>query len=555
MSKLLPGHTGAGTATSAKKGPALQSAPQFHPYSVLRAMWKQKLPAVAIWIAITALTVAVVLRLPRTYQAEATVLVRNASMSKDIVATTVSTDMQDRLERIRQRVLSHDFLMQLMERYKLHEGDRKSMPPERIVEYMRDEIDMKVDRGWGPGEPNTFKVAVMGKDAEATMKVANYLAQFFVDENRRQRELQASTASDFFNRRMGEAKTQVEANEARLNEFKSTYAGELPQQQEALLATLSQARTQLQGVQDALSRSAQNQLLLNNTLELARSAETSSRRMIEQAAASRKRMPATAVATAFTPGITESQRLEGELTTLRQRYGERHPDVRRAKARYEEAKARDAAEPGPRDDSPKAAEPVDDLVAGVAFDAADRDLRLSLTQQHERAETLKAQIQIAQQDDVKLASERIRVLADIADIEGRIRNLPLREQQMATVLRDYEMGKSNYQSMVDKKLTADVSRELEENKDAETFQILDHARTPQEPVKPKRSLLAMGGSVFGLLIALIAAVALEMRKQVMLGEWELPPGTPVLGRVIELPVGPSTAQYQLPAARRQRKRA
>jgi capsular polysaccharide biosynthesis protein len=115
------------------------------------------------------------------------------------------------------------------------------------------------------------------------------------------------------------------------------------------------------------------------------------------------------------------------------------------------------------------------------------------------------------------------------------------------------MGKTNYQSMVDKKLAADLSRQLEQGTGGGTFQMLDPARTPEEPVKPKRSLLALGGSMFGLILGLVVAVALEMRKQVVLGEWELPPGTPVLGRIMELP-SRDLVQHAV-FSRRDRKRA
>ena len=39
------------------------------------------------------------------------------------------------------------------------------------------------------------------------------------------------------------------------------------------------------------------------------------------------------------------------------------------------------------------------------------------------------------------------------------------------------------------------------------------------------------GSAVGLLIGLLVSFGLEFRKQTFLGEWELPPGTVVLGRV------------------------
>ena len=66
MSKLLPGQgpgNSNGSAAAARKPPATALNPQFQPYSVLRAMWKQKYAAAAIWILTPALTVFVVLQL------------------------------------------------------------------------------------------------------------------------------------------------------------------------------------------------------------------------------------------------------------------------------------------------------------------------------------------------------------------------------------------------------------------------------------------------------------------------------------------------------------
>ena len=43
-------------------------------------------------------------------------------------------------------------------------------------------------------------------------------------------------------------------------------------------------------------------------------------------------------------------------------------------------------------------------------------------------------------------------------------------------------------------------------------------------------------------IEVLTAFGLEFRKQTFLGEWELPPGTVVLGRVPSIRIVPSTAK-------------
>jgi hypothetical protein len=64
--------------------------------------------------------------------------------------------------------------------------------------------------------------------------------------------------------------------------------------------------------------------------------------------------------------------------------------------------------------------------------------------------------------------------------------------------------------------------------------MLDLARPPEKPIRPKRAMLAIGGSLFWMVLAMSLAFARELRKNAFLGEWELPAGTVVLGNVPEL---------------------
>jgi uncharacterized protein involved in exopolysaccharide biosynthesis len=105
------------------------------------------------------------------------------------------------------------------------------------------------------------------------------------------------------------------------------------------------------------------------------------------------------------------------------------------------------------------------------------------------------------------------------------------EQEMTALKRNYEESANNYNSLLQKKLAAGVATDMERLQKSERFTVVDPARVPQKPVKPNRPVLAIIGSVAGLVIGLLAGIFLEYRKQTLLGEWELPVGTVVLGRV------------------------
>lgn len=145
--------------------------------------------------------------------------------------------------------------------------------------------------------------------------------------------------------------------------------------------------------------------------------------------------------------------------------------------------------------------------------------------------TLEAQVALAAREIQHLESRRQQVIQDAADIQSRLQKLPIREQQLAAITRDYDTSRASYQSLLDKKLAADVAANMERWQKAERFVMLDAARVPEKPIRPKRTLLTAAGSAMALLAAAGLALLLELRKNVVLGEWELPAGTTILGRV------------------------
>ena len=102
---------------------------------------------------------------------------------------------------------------------------------------------------------------------------------------------------------------------------------------------------------------------------------------------------------------------------------------------------------------------------------------------------------------------------------------------MAGVTRDYEMAKANYRSLLDKKISAEMATEMERRQKAERFTVLDPARVPEKPVKPNRPLLGGLASAFSLALGVAIAIGRELKRGAVLGDWELPPDTSILGRV------------------------
>ena len=116
------------------------------------------------------------------------------------------------------------------------------------------------------------------------------------------------------------------------------------------------------------------------------------------------------------------------------------------------------------------------------------------------------------QYEVKLKeteSEAGRLKEEIGSLKGqialyqrRIEETPKRELEMVDLNRDYEILKTNYQSLLDKKFQSQMAENLERKQQGEQFRILDPARLPEKPFKPDRDRLLAVGAALGLAIGL-----------------------------------------------------
>jgi uncharacterized protein involved in exopolysaccharide biosynthesis len=167
----------------------------------------------------------------------------------------------------------------------------------------------------------------------------------------------------------------------------------------------------------------------------------------------------------------------------------------------------------------------------------------------EQVASLKAQIKASDKELEDRNAEQQRILGEIGGYQRRVERMPMREQEMAQVTRDYEISKTNYKSLLDKKTAAGMALDMERRQQSERFIVLDRAQLPEKPIKPNRPQLYAAGSVLGLALALLMGFAAELRQNVILGEWELPEGTPVLARLPRIELGVRSGQTAAPGRR------
>jgi polysaccharide biosynthesis transport protein len=327
------------------------------------------------------------------------------------------------------------------------------------------------------------------------------VAELFIDSNLKLRENQAQGTSSFLEREMEKTKSKLELQEARIAEFKRRNMGDLPEQRDTNLSSVEQLQAKLAINMDAMDRAQTRRLLLQR-----QAAELS---YYPPDARFPTRGPA---APTPPPGPTRVEQLEAQLAELQARYTDRHPDVIRAQAELDHARALERQRPAVRPvspDEPEAPKPQVDPTTRAELAAVDLEVR-------------------------NLQAERGRILADIGNVQSRLENVPRVEQELLSLTRDYENIKNSYESLLDKRLNARLYENLEKSQQGESFTILERAQPPNAPYGPNKILVLGLGLIAGGFVGLLAALLRERSDPTYLDAESLQqafPGLPLLATI------------------------
>jgi uncharacterized protein involved in exopolysaccharide biosynthesis len=123
-----------------------------------------------------------------------------------------------------------------------------------------------------------------------------------------------------------------------------------------------------------------------------------------------------------------------------------------------------------------------------------------------RYRELKNQLAMIDLDIKKLQGEQAGIGGQLNRYRGRIENIPSREQEMASLLREYQKMKESYETLFKKSQAAQQAENLEIRQKGEQFKIIDPARLPEKPFSPdipKVLLIGLAlclGCSFGMVI-------------------------------------------------------
>jgi polysaccharide chain length determinant protein (PEP-CTERM system associated) len=441
-----------------------------HPTDYLVILQRRRWWFLGAFAACAIVGIALALLLPSVYRSGAMVAVQAPAVSQDVVSGHQGLGRDERLRALSQQLRSPAVL----ERVAREEGLTADRPLEEVVQQMVGRISVDVPkpiaRSSGDPELNAFEIVYRDRTADGARRIANRLAQVFVDEHSRTQERVAEGTAEFMGRQIRDSQERIAKLEAKLRSVKELHMGKLPEQTPANLQTLAGVRQQLETTSNML-RSEQDRLsLLEREIQSIRQGLYSA--------------PLGTPAAASSP----QQRvviLQRQLADARAQYTDKHPEIQHLEEELKNARQQ--------------------VAASQQSDGSRQELLSADPTYHQRvAERNLTQLRIR---GLQRAEAQLR--SDITRYQQRLEEAPMVEQELASTMREYEFERDNYKQLSERHASALVQEQIARTRGGERFSVLNPAYLPDSPESPNRARLLLVSLALGLVLGAAMAFGRE----------------------------------------------
>lgn len=463
------------------------------------------------------------MKLPPVYRSSATILIEDQQIPRSMVETTITDFADKRIELIRQRVMTRDRILSIIQKHKVYLDERDKLLPSEIVTRFQEDAEITMisadvldpSRGVGSKATIAFTLAFNDRDPVLAQAVANELVSLFLDENTRVRAQRAAKTTDFLSSEAEKLKTEMGEIETRIMDYKAKYGNSLPEMLQTNLSSLDRARESLrqtdsdiriakdrvisltdslrQAEDDGpasqtgkpLNKDEQLRLLKSEFIHLSSLYTPTHPDVLRVKRQIQNLEPAFDGQTSEVDARNELTDAENELIELKKKYSETHPDVLKQEKRVSNLSEKLA------EATNKTAELEDDSHKG-------NTLYLSLS----------GQLRTTQHELEQLLTIKEQLQKNMQELQSHIDETPLVEKEYQDLLRMRQTSLNKYAELEAKYREAKLAQTLEEEQKGETFTLIEPPIAPDKPEKPNRKkIIAMGfglgiGVGFGLIVLL-----------------------------------------------------
>ncbi len=468
--------------------------------------------------ALLAASAALAFLLPAVYRSTATILIEEQEIPPDLVRSAIATYADQRIETIKQQVLSRSTLWRIVEQYELYKSLRKRSPTEEVLTRFTKDIQIEVmnvkvidKRTQNPTQATiAFTLAYDGESPALAQKVANELTSLFLNENLKTRERHAQETTTFLKRESENLARHILELEQKISAVKQRAGGALPELVQLNMQLMNQAERELMDADRDIRSLRERKTFLEGELATLKPhtpiISASGERLLDSAERLKAlRAQLASVSGYLLPDHPDIVKLKQELVSLERETG--GSDGR------DELSKRLMAERGLLDDlRGRVHEAHPDLIRAQEVVASlEQELKAatdraaaSVTVKPENPAYINIESQLASTNAslASLESTRSNVKRRMAEYMKRLEVTPSIEPEYLDLVRDRENSAHKHQEITSRLMEAQVSAELEVQRKGERFSLINPPELPEKPERPNRlailflgAFLAVGGGI------------------------------------------------------------
>ena len=436
----------------------------------LRGSWRFRwMGIIAAWIFCVG-GWAYVFTLPNVYEASAKVYVDSQTVLGPLLrGLALDPNVESELSVVRQALLSRPSIEAVARKTDLDIRATTPEAREALLSSLSQRIVVATEtRSRTSATDGLYSITFQDHSRQKSLAVVETLLNTFVEETLGSKRTGQESAQRFLDDEIGALERRLTESETRLADFKKRNVGTMPSDGGDYFARL---QTEMSGQSEARRAVA---LAESRRIELARQLSGEEPFLFGLDA------PAAAPSAEAGDLTFRIQEMESRLEELLLRYTEKHPEVVAMRDTINEMQKRQQEE-------------IARVASGQrATGSLSSSLSSNPVYQGIEAELKRTEVQLAElRQDLAQRNSRVAELQKLVD------TVPEVEAELARLNRDYEITRTRYLELVERRETAKLS-ESAEKQGVVKFQIIDPPAAALEPVAPPRTILLFAVLLVGL---------------------------------------------------------
>ncbi len=451
--------------------------------SMLRSFWLHRWLGLGVAWLIGILGAATVYIIPDQYEANAKVYVDTQSILKPLMKDlAVQPNADAQINMMSRTLLSRPNIEKVIRMSDMDVRARTPIERERLIDELLKNVEMRV-----AGGTNLYSIIYKHRTQDEAKRVVTSLLTLFVEQNLGDKRKDSDQARRFIDEQIKVYEQKLVSAENALKEFKLKNIETMPGQRtdyfsrmNEMGATLNQAKLELREAQTARD-SIKRQLGSEPPTIALQEVELPSNNNANGAGVNASNAP-----------VSADPLLEQRLVTMRKslddmrlRFTDEHPDIRGAKRiieqledqRKEQIEAQTAALAKQRAAMQRAVEGkgVAAAIPGTKPNPVYEQMRVSVAESEAQIAALTARV-----SEFESRFSRFQGLANA---------VPKMEADFSQLNRDYDINRDNYQKLLSRRESAQISGEMDATSGVAEFRVIEPPRVNPRAVWPNRPQL------------------------------------------------------------------